>query len=670
MRTWAPISRADLKRLIVLAVAYYATAYVSLKLSLVGSSVTPFWPPTGIAVFAFITLGPRFWPAVAIAAFAVNATIGGPLWAAALIAVGNTLAPLVAWRLLKSLGFRDTLATLRDTLSIVAAALIGTLVSATIGSSALLASGAIHAQAYVPAWSVWWAGDAMGILVVAPVLIVLRSAHPVRVTWATAAELVGEFSLLVAASALMFATDRPVWVLVFPLLALIAWRHHLPAAAPAAFIVSTMAILAAVANAGPFEGDELLGRMLGLHSMNAAVALTSLFLAAVVTERMRVRDALERAAVDLELVAQRRSAIVETFQRSMLPQSLPEIADVELAAKYIPASDEVEVGGDWYDAVALPGGRLVIAIGDVAGQGTQAAATMAQLRMAARAYALGGRSPAEALEQLNAVARGMGDLMATMIYLVLDADSGEYTFASAGHLPPLHIASGESRFVDGGLSAPIGAAAFVGYREASGTLEPGAVLLLYTDGLVERRGHIIDEGLRTLAEQTAAAAPNDLDGLCEDLVHGGGPPTDDDVAVVAIRRRVMAGHRLQLRLHGTPDAVADVRRIVRRWLSENAVEREAIDDALLACSEACTNVVQHAYGAGGGPFTVEGSIDDGELTLCVRDEGRWRTHGDDLGGGRGVTLMRAVMDAVDVVGEEGGTEIRMRRTLAREPAHG
>src|SRR5581483_3900865 len=122
----------------------------------------------------------------------------------------------------------------------------------------------------------------------------------------------------------------------FPLLALIAWRLQLPGAAPAALIVSTMAILAAVSDRGPFHGADLLGRMLGLHSFNAAVAFPSLFLATVVAERTRVRDALERATIDLEVVAERRSAVVETFQRSMLPQNLPDMADVELAARYIP----------------------------------------------------------------------------------------------------------------------------------------------------------------------------------------------------------------------------------------------------------------------------------------------------------------------------------------------
>src|SRR5439155_12687119 len=138
----------------------------------------------------------------------------------------------------------------------------------------------------------------------------------------------------------------------------------------------------------------------------------------------------------------------------------------------------------------------------------------------ARAYALDGHSPAAGLEQLNLVAHGLGPhAMATMLYLVVDPDTGEFVFASAGHLPPLEITrAGRSRYLDGGLAAPVGSAPFITYREAKGVLEPGATLLLYTDGLVERRGRHIDDGLRMLAG-LAASAPLDLEAICDHIVH-------------------------------------------------------------------------------------------------------------------------------------------------------
>jgi serine phosphatase RsbU (regulator of sigma subunit)/anti-sigma regulatory factor (Ser/Thr protein kinase) len=664
----APVWTPYAGRLVVVGAAYYVTAYFSLKLSLVGASVTPFWPPTGIAVVAFLVWGPALWPAVTLAAFAVNATVSGPVWAAAVIAAGNTLAPLAALRLLRLAGFREAITTLRDALAVLFASLTGTLLSATIGSLALLASHGIAAGALLPTWSVWWAGDAMGMLIVAPFLLVARSVRSIRFAWPRTAEVAAEFTLLLGGSLLIFATARPVWVLVFPLLALIAWRLHLPGAAPAALLVSTIAILAAVADDGPFRGSDLLGRMLGLHSFNAAVAFTSLFLATVVAERSRVREALERAAIGLEHVVERRTAIVETFQRSMLPQSLPDIADVELAARYVPAGTE-GVGGDWYDAVALPNGRLVVCIGDVAGHGTQAAATMAQLRMAARAYALDDHSPAVALEQLNLLAATLGsDTMATLLYLVVDPETGSYVFASAGHLPPLVTTrSGASSFLEGGLAAPIGSARYVTYREAAGTLEPGATLMLYTDGLVENRGDHVDAGLDALA-RAASSAPVDLESACDHVLSSGGAPRSDDVALVAIRRRVLGGHRLDLRRPAEPRSLTEIRRVMRRWLAENGVASDVVGDVLLACSEACTNVIQHAYGRESGLITVAASIADHELHLTVRDDGRWRSRrrAPVAAGGHGVETMRAVMDAVDVVGAPSGTEVRMKRTIGSQ----
>jgi len=674
MRAHPPSSRTDSFRTVRwyrvsarlggVGLAYYATAYFSLKLSLVGASVTPLWPPTGIAVVALLVFGPSVWPAIAVAAFAVNAPISGPAWASVMITVGNTVTPLVAVRLLEAAGFRRTIATLRDALSMVAAALASTLLSASVGSAALLLSGGIQARAFLPTWSVWWTGDAMGILIVAPFLLTALASRRVRLSWPRVGEVVGEFALLAAACALMFVTARPVWVIVFPLLALIAWRLYLPGAAPAALLVSTSAIAAAVSNSGPFAGSDLLGRMLGLQTFNAAVAFISLFLATVVAERSRVRDALERAAIDLGEVVERRTAIVETFQRSMLPETLPDIADVELAARYLPASTEVDVGGDWYDAVALDGGRLAVAIGDVAGHGTQAAATMAQLRMAARAYALDGRSPAAALRQLNVVAHGLGShAMATLLYAVIDPASGDYVFASAGHLPPLVVsASRRCSFVDGGVSAPLGAAPYIAYTEAAGTLEVGSTLLLYTDGLVERRGEHIDEGLRALGE-AAVSAPADLESACDHVIRRMAVPGDDDVALVAIRRSVIDGTRLQLRRAADPESVSEIRRILRRWLGEHEATSEDREDVLLASSEACTNVVQHAYGSEGGPVFVDASVSDRELLITVRDEGTWRARRPSGTGGRGVGLMRSVMDEVDVIGSQAGTEVRMRRRL-------
>ena len=177
-RAW----RTDLLGAIALGAAYYLAAQLSLQLALVGENITPLWPPTGIALVGFLLRGRRLWPGVAIAAFAVNLTISATPLAAATTAAGNTLAPLAAAILLDRVGFRPQLDRLRDALAIVfLAALASMLISATIGATTLLASGVIEGSEFLGAWSVWWAGDAMGILVVAPFLLTITTIreHPV-----------------------------------------------------------------------------------------------------------------------------------------------------------------------------------------------------------------------------------------------------------------------------------------------------------------------------------------------------------------------------------------------------------------------------------------------------------------------------------------------------------
>src|SRR5207245_2705493 len=158
-----------LAKILVVGLAYYVAARLGLRLSLIQKNVTPLWPPTGIALVAFLVLGRATWPGVALGAFLVNLPISTNAPAAAVTAVGNTLAPLVAATLLTRVGFRRQIDRLRDAVAIVVlAALLSMTISASIGTATLVVSGAIHARKFLSAWAVWWTGDAMGVLVVAP----------------------------------------------------------------------------------------------------------------------------------------------------------------------------------------------------------------------------------------------------------------------------------------------------------------------------------------------------------------------------------------------------------------------------------------------------------------------------------------------------------------------
>ncbi|HJR18353.1 MAG TPA: MASE1 domain-containing protein [Actinomycetota bacterium] len=657
-------------RMLAVAVVYYVAARLSLRLALVGESVTPLWPPTGIALVAFIWFGPRVWPAIAAAAFAVNLPISSGPAVAAGIAAGNTLAPLVSRRLLVAFNFDERLGRLRDVLTLVfMGALAAMTVSATAGSLSLLASDAIDGAEFGSTWSVWWAGDAMGILAAAPFLLTLRhlrfGAVPPPERLAEAGVLFG--GLGVAAYALHL-TARPVWVVVFPLLGWAAWRFKQVGASPAALIVIVMASWAAAQDNGPFAGASLIQKMVMLQTFNAVVAFTSFFFASVVAERERAVDEQHRSIerereIQAELY-EREHRIAETLQRSLLPERLPYIPDVESAARYIPATGETVVGGDWYDIIPMHDGRLGLGIGDVAGHGVGAAAAMGQVRSAFRAYLLEGLSPSRTLERLNALLRELlPGAMATLVCARLDPESGTVILARAGHPPPVLLTSeGRVQLLEGGLAPPLGVVPAIGGEESEVELPVGATIFFYTDGLVERRRESLDQGLLRL-QGALAGSTGDLEHICDRIVgalfaEGG---IADDAVLLGVRRVSLVGRPLFLTLPAQPERLAGIRRIVGRWMRQNGSTQADTSDVLIACTEACANVIQHAY-PNEGLMDVRAEINDGALTLTVQDFGSWMTPVPN-DGDRGLQLMRGLMDSVDVVSGPEGTRVTMRRAV-------
>lgn len=293
---------AQLLTVLAVAVCYYATARLGLLQQLVRGQVTPLWPPTGIALAALLVLGVRSWPGIALGALAANITIGPSVLPVLVIAAGNTAAPVCSHLLLRRAGFRKELDRLRDALALVfLGALAGMLISATAGTGALVLSGAVRSADFWPTWSVWWTGDAMGVMVVTPFLLVLRRIRrpygigPAR--WAEAAALA---VCTVAVTVLVTDTaGASLLFLVFPFLIWAAFRFERAGAACCALGVSTLAILAAGRMAGPFDHHVLLTNMITLQAFNGTTALTSLLLAAVVTERNSTYREIKRLCVQL-----------------------------------------------------------------------------------------------------------------------------------------------------------------------------------------------------------------------------------------------------------------------------------------------------------------------------------------------------------------------------------
>ncbi|HEV2874538.1 MAG TPA: SpoIIE family protein phosphatase [Thermoleophilaceae bacterium] len=370
-------------------------------------------------------------------------------------------------------------------------------------------------------------------------------------------------------------------------------------------------------------------------------------------------------AIDHARVYEREHRIAETLQRSLLPEHLPHLPGLAVAARYLPAAEEAEVGGDWYDVLPVPGGGVGLVMGDVAGKGLAAASMVGRLRSALRAYALEGHPPARVLEQLNRLiwTEAEESQMATLIYLVVDAAEGEVRWVNAGHPPPL-LLDGDDRahYLEGGSSVPLGVLPFPDFEEVAVPMDPGGTVVLYTDGLVERPGENIDHGLWRLAE-AVRAAPMEPEQLCDhvlrELVPDGGTP--DDVALLTLRTIPMTD-RFEVTFPATPEALASMRGVLRRWLRHVGGDEQEIAEIVTACGEAATNAIEHAGAGGSAPFEVTGRLEPGGVEIAVRDHGVWRAprSGDQ---GRGLSLMRALMDTVEVTPTPEGTTVRLGRTL-------
>ncbi len=233
--------------------------------------------------------------------------------------------------------------------------------------------------------------------------------------------------------------------------------------------------------------------------------------------------------------------MAEALQRSLLPV-LPAVAGLDVAARYLPGSTAAQVGGDWYDVFPLPDGAVGLAIGDVMGHDLQAAASMGQLRSVLRSYAWQGGNPAQVLDHLDQLVQGMQMAqLATAIYGRLhlpDDGPGRLVFANAGHLPPvLRRPGGDTVLLDGAASLLVGAALGTSRDDVEMAVPSGSVLLMCTDGLVERRGLDPDEGLERLRSALSASDAVDAEGLCDALVREltGGDDLDDDVALLVVR---------------------------------------------------------------------------------------------------------------------------------------
>ncbi|MGC5341836.1 SpoIIE family protein phosphatase [Streptomyces sp. DT24] len=348
--------------------------------------------------------------------------------------------------------------------------------------------------------------------------------------------------------------------------------------------------------------------------------------------------------------------LAQGLQQAMLPRRIPEVPGAQVAVRYRPARLGRDIGGDWYDIIPLPGGRVGAVIGDVQGHDTHAAAVMGQLRIVLRAYAAEGHSPATVMARASVFLDELDtDRFATCTYAEVDLTTGVVQLVRAGHVDPLmRDTDGDCRRVpsEGGL--PLGLSAEFGrleYPVSTIELDPGQTMVLYTDGLVEQPGADLDEGMRLLTA-LVRDGPRDLqrlaDRLCEVIDERGG---EDDVAVLLLRRRVsqapQPGGRLQQHVaQSDPEALSSARQMVRAAVGAWGA-RDRADEIELAADELMTNALMHTDG--GAIVTVRVLTGPARrLRVDVEDRSsalpRRRDAGESGVSGRGLMLVDRLAD--------------------------
>lgn len=372
---------------------------------------------------------------------------------------------------------------------------------------------------------------------------------------------------------------------------------------------------------------------------------------------LQVSNALEQA-----LLFERTYRVADRLQRALLPDVLPVVPGAKLHWAYRPATDESEVGGDWYDAFALADGRYALSIGDVAGHGLEAATVMGEVRQALRTAAVGEQSPAAVLEHMNRVInlrQGIGMVTAMFAYYV--PESRELTYAVAGHPPPiLTIADGFSGVLPGG-GLPLGVDSAIGATDWTFTLPTRSCIVLYTDGMTEYSRDALagEQQLVSASARSFELDPENPAIALQERVFNAAVNRDD--AAILTLSCTEGSTLASMRFSAIPLAAPVIRALLHRFCDEISLTPAQRFSIITAVGEAIANAVEHAYRGDPAPgyVYVRAHTDDENITIEVEDHGRWRPFQRREERGRGIVLMHELMDRVRITSSQERTIITL-----------
>ncbi len=366
-------------------------------------------------------------------------------------------------------------------------------------------------------------------------------------------------------------------------------------------------------------------------------------------------------AIDSAQIYAREHHVADTLQRALLPERLPEHEMVHFDAAYIPATEEAIVGGDWYDAFTLPDGRIALSIGDVAGHGLRAAIVMGEVRQAFRAAALNPTSPSVVLERANTIVNmRQNPIMVTAIFGIIDPVTATITYAAAGHPSPILAlpCMMVERLPTGGI--PLGIADTIDATDWSFTIPPGAYLAFYTDGLIEHSKDVV-AGEEQLVEAMRAEIVDRSAAPALSLMRRvfGENKNSDDAAALFVATSDVPRHDFAFDFSAIPMAVPIVRRTLNRYVTRLGLDDDRSYALITAVGEAMANAVEHAYPEQPGIVRLRVTNGDGALHVTIEDDGRWKQAQKREERGRGLPLMRALMDGVEIRTNQSHTTISL-----------
>lgn len=623
---------------------------------------------SGVTVAFLLRLPRRFWWIVLLGAgvteFLLDLNAGFAASASMGYAVANVAEPLVGASIVSAACVEVDLTRRRHLIWFtLGAVLIGPAVGAALGAGA---DRIFAGDEFLTTFAQWWLGDALGVILVGSAILAWGSG-PDRRSLLSGGGIGLVIGSMVLTAGIMAMTDLPLLFSV--LIGVIVGGALFGVRAVTVTALGVVVTIALVVTMHPeplIVGMDTTSAVLLVKLQVALFTLAGLLVAAEAHERELAMSLAARSALEAEShkrERRREQELAKRVQRGLLPDRLLNRPGVDTAARYEAASDLLEVGGDWYDTIQLDDSRIGLVVGDIVGHGIEAMTSMGRLRTALAALALHNDDPATLLTELDEFVGGPdGTKYATVFYAIVDLEARSATYSSAGHPPGLLVGpNGHPRWLDQGQNEPLTGAGMA-RRKASVDFEPGSTLLLYSDGLIERRGESLSVGMDRLATLSSRLTNRPADAMCDELFAQLAPSDIrvDDAAVLVVR--FVEENEYHEVFPALPEELRKMRASISSWASAHHVSEPVADDLLIAVGEATANSVRHAYrNSPQGNVMIRIEMVDGYLAVKIEDTGRWREARPVADTpGLGTTIMNAVTEELTINQTPGGTQVTFR----------